>query len=187
MAGMEPGHDSERALSAAPSGAPEAPGQETASDRASLVAFFCSACGSALRAPASACGQVLTCPYCLRETPVPRQPLTSGRSPYPASLFERQRILSLTMRFLCPWCDSKLAADARAGGARADCPQCGKEVRVPVLAGLLPPLAEEDRAGSTAGPPAAPPGSAGAPGGAGVLSAAEVRFLTAAAQGSADA
>lgn len=168
MAGPDPASPAPpRAAKAADNG-PDARAPEPA------VVFYCAACGACLAAPITAKGGTLPCPQCLRAAPVPEQPLLPAEAPHPESWFEKHRILSLQMRFLCPVCDSKLAVDARAGGARSDCPQCGNELTVPQLPGLVP-----KPAAAATGPPRT---TATATEPSAALSPAEIQFLTAVSQ-----
>lgn len=169
-------------LTAVPSGGAAQAAGGRADSRGGLLCY-CSACGSRLVAREADRGRLVVCPHCLRETGVPQQPLGPGEPGRAASLFERERILSLWMRFLCPRCDSKLATDARAGGMLAECPRCGGRVRVPLLPGLVSPDPGSSRA-TEAGPAAGevPASVAGKDTGA-VLSADEICFLTAGSHG----
>lgn len=168
MAGSDAASSSPPRAATAAGSAPGAAAPDAA------VVFYCAACGACLAAPVSAKGGTLPCPHCFRAAPVPEEPLQAAEAPHPGSLFETHRILSLRMRFLCPRCDSKLAVDARAGGARSNCPQCGSEVTVPQLPGLV-----SNPAAAASGPtrtttPAAKPSA--------TLSPAEIQFLTVASQ-----
>ena len=135
------------------------------------VAFYCSACGSPLKAAATMRGKSVRCPHCSRQAAVPEQPVQQDEALASVDP-SNSRILSVEIKFLCPACESKLAADARRGGAKVPCPRCGREIVVPGLPGGMP-------AALPPRPDASLPDAASRDESASVLSEEEVRFLTA--------
>lgn len=172
MAGENSGDDARDEAPAGASAAADGARRSPAATSGKAV-FYCTVCGSRIMVPVASRGLTVSCPYCRRPTPVPADTLSPGETSHAESLFARERILSVWMRFLCPHCKGKLGIDARAGGAWTACPRCGRDLQVPLLPGLISddPAAEGGENGAE--PPPVPESEAAL-----VLSADEIQYLS---------
>jgi len=70
----------------------------------------------------------VACPHCGGATVVPRSEDDHTGTPPSTPVGQ---LLSIDVRFLCPYCGKRLATDSSRAGARAECPECKHEILVP--------------------------------------------------------
>ena len=95
-----------------------------------VIRFFCVICGAALQKRSNSRDDVIECPACARQVPVPGLANMPGRATGCAPAFPPD-VLALEVKFLCTACQSPLRADARWEGRGIICPVCGDHTRIP--------------------------------------------------------
>jgi DNA-directed RNA polymerase subunit M/transcription elongation factor TFIIS len=110
------------------------------------IEFYCAICGQALTANAEFAGNVINCPTCERNVPVPGCFAWSDVNPKCQPAFSPE-ILSVEITFVCPGCNYALVADARWGGEPFICPKCDTTGDVPdwARAKVRTPVADAPR------------------------------------------
>lgn len=92
--------------------------------------FFCVICGKALSLPSRFARSTTECPSCFRVVPVPALIHVAGESAGCVAAFAPD-VLQIEVTFLCGKCEARLATDARWEERTLSCPVCNALTAVP--------------------------------------------------------